>query len=218
MSTAFKTRTQLVAEALREQILSGAISAGEPLRQDAIAKSFNVSRIPVREALLQLEAQGLVHFEPHKGAIATELSIRDISELFSLRALLEGEILGLAIDQMNSETLIKAKNICKEYHEVLQDDEQVERWSRLNQKFHATLYTPADQPLTMQLIDSLNTKCDRYIRLQLLLTDGIEKAEQEHEYLLNLCQEGKKQEAVQFLQSHILEAGQAIRNRLANML
>ena len=56
----FKTRTQLVEEAIRTQILKGELKTGQPLRQDALAKEFNVSRIPVREALVQLEAQGLV--------------------------------------------------------------------------------------------------------------------------------------------------------------
>lgn len=75
----FKTRTQLVEEAIRTQILKGELKTGQPLRQDALAKEFNVSRIPVREALVQLEAQGLVSFEPHKGATVTELSPEKIN-------------------------------------------------------------------------------------------------------------------------------------------
>ena len=82
MSIEHKTRTQLVAEAIREKILSGEIKAGEPLRQAALAEELNVSRIPVREALLQLEAEGLVNFEAHKGATATQLSADQIDEIF----------------------------------------------------------------------------------------------------------------------------------------
>jgi len=59
----FKTRTQVVEEAIRTQILKSELKTGQPLRQDALAAEFNVSRIPVREALVQLEAQGLVSFE-----------------------------------------------------------------------------------------------------------------------------------------------------------
>ena len=82
MALEFKTRTQVVVEAIRSQILSGQIKAGEPLRQAALAEQLNVSRIPIREALLQLEAEGLVKFEPHKGATATEISPELIDELF----------------------------------------------------------------------------------------------------------------------------------------
>ena len=70
-----KTRTQVVVEVLREKILSGDIAAGEPLRQSALADELNVSRIPVREALLQLEAEGLLKFEPHKVDTSTKLSV-----------------------------------------------------------------------------------------------------------------------------------------------
>ncbi len=83
----FKTRTQLVEEAIRTQILKGELKTGQPLRQDALAKEFNVSRIPVREALVQLEAQGLVSFEPHKGATVTVncLQIKSMSYLNCVR-------------------------------------------------------------------------------------------------------------------------------------
>ena len=82
MSIIYKTRTQLVVETLREKILSGEIKAGQPLRQAALADELNVSRIPIREALLQLEGEGLVAFEPHKGATATELNADQVDELF----------------------------------------------------------------------------------------------------------------------------------------
>ena len=88
MSIIYKTRTQLVVETLREKILSGEIKAGQPLRQAALAEELNVSRIPIREALLQLEGEGLVAFEPHKGATATELNADQVDELFELRAML----------------------------------------------------------------------------------------------------------------------------------
>jgi DNA-binding GntR family transcriptional regulator len=204
----------MVSEALRKKILNGEIKAGEPLRQDAIAKSFNVSRIPVREALLQLEAQGLVNFIPHKGAVATELSVSDIGELFELRALIEGEILFQAIDNMTEETLVQAGEILAIYDHALETGTRVENWSELNYEFHSTLYGPANKPLTMEIIEGLNTNSDRYIRLQLLLTDGILKAEDEHRQLLNLCRGRDKHAAVVLLRKHILEAGEAIKQVL----
>ncbi|MFQ3288887.1 MAG: DNA-binding GntR family transcriptional regulator, partial [Alteromonadaceae bacterium] len=93
MTIIYKTRTQLVVEILREQIINGEIKAGQALRQAALAEELNVSRIPVREALLQLEAEGLVSFEPHRGATATDLSSDQIDELFELRAMLEADLL-----------------------------------------------------------------------------------------------------------------------------
>jgi len=205
----------MVAESLREKILNGEIKAGEPLRQDSIAKSFDVSRIPVREALLQLEAQGLVKFVPHKGAVATELSVSDIGELFELRALIEGEMLFQALDNMTEQTLAKAGEILAVFDHALETGTRVENWSELNYEFHSTLYAAANKPLTMEIIEGLNTNSDRYIRLQLLLTDGIPKAEEEHRQILTLCGQRDKHGAVVLLRKHILEAGDAIKQVLA---
>ena len=105
MSIVYKTRTQLVVETLREKILNGEIKAGQPLRQAALAEELNVSRIPVREALLQLEAEGLVSFEPHKGATATELTVNQVDELFELRAMLEADLLAASIPNLSDEKL-----------------------------------------------------------------------------------------------------------------
>src|SRR5690242_21954343 len=81
-----------VAEKLREKIVQGDIQEGEQLRQDAIAQEFAVSRIPVREALRQLEAEGLITIVPHRGAVVSLLSCDEIEELFEIRAILEPEV------------------------------------------------------------------------------------------------------------------------------
>ena len=77
----FKTRAQHVADDLRERILGGEFKGGSQLRQDALARDYDVSRIPVREALLTLESEGLVEFHAHRGAFTTELSVAAIREL-----------------------------------------------------------------------------------------------------------------------------------------
>lgn len=210
----YKTRTQMVADILRNKILSGDIVAGEALRQEALAKEFNVSRIPVREALLQLEAQGLVAFEPHKGAIATELSPAKIHELFQLRAMIECHVLEHSIDHMTEADFDAADKIIQAFDQALESGTQVESWSELNYQLHGALYKAADLPQAKEIIETLNLKSDRYIRLQLLLTSGNAKAEHEHSELLSLCRQRDKDAACKLLKQHILEAGQAIHDLL----
>src|SRR5678810_63542 len=88
-----QTLTGMTADAIRERILRGRYPEGSPLRQDAIGAELGVSRIPVREALRQLEAEGLVTFNPHRGAIVSSLSLEEIGELFELRAEIECDLL-----------------------------------------------------------------------------------------------------------------------------
>lgn len=213
-----KTRTQVVVEVLREKILSGDIAAGEPLRQSALADELNVSRIPVREALLQLEAEGLVKFEAHKGATATKLSVEQATELFELRALIETDLLAKAIPKLEDEDLLKAEKVLDELESAFKQEDAVSTWSELNTRFHTCLYSPADHPHTLEVVHGLNTNCDRYIRLQLLLAGGIPQAEQDHRELLSLCKNKEVDKAVELLRAHILHAAKAIRKLVAQQV
>ncbi|MDX1283336.1 GntR family transcriptional regulator [Shewanella colwelliana] len=213
-----KTRTQVVVEVLREKILSGEIAAGEPLRQSALAEALNVSRIPVREALLQLEAEGLVKFEAHKGATATELSVEQVTELFELRALIETDLLAKAIPNITDELLEQAEGYLNELEAAFKEEDAVSSWSELNTKFHTCLYQAANRPHTLEVVHGLNTNCDRYIRLQLLLAGGIPRAAQDHRNLLDYCKTQQIDKAIVLLKDHILHAAAAIRELVAQQV
>ena len=213
-----KTRTQVVVEVLREKILSGDIAAGEPLRQSALADELNVSRIPVREALLQLEAEGLVKFEAHKGATATELSVDQVTEIFELRALIEADLLTKAIPNLQDEHLLQAEKVLDELESAFKREDAVGTWSELNTKFHTCLYQAAERPHTLEVVHGLNTNCDRYIRLQLLHAGGIPRAEQDHRDLLTYCRNKETDKAIELLRAHILHAADAIRKLVAQQV
>ena len=210
MAVEYKTRTQVVVEEIRKQILTGQIKAGEPLRQAALAEELNVSRIPVREALLQLEAEGLVEFEAHKGATATRLSADQVTELFELRALLECDLLRRAIPLMTDEVLKAADQVRQNMTAAFEKNDQISMWSELNTEFHLTLYRPAGRHKTLELVHNLMINSDRYIRFHLLLAGGVAKADPEHHALLQLCQAKDSEAACQLLQKHILEAADEI--------
>jgi len=207
----YKTRTQLVVEILREKILSGEIVAGQPLRQAALAEELNVSRIPVREALLQLEAEGLVSFEPHKGASATELNLDQVDELFELRAMIEGDLLAASLQNITDDALAQATDILAKLDSALGKENAANTWSELNSDFHNCLYSGADRPQTASLVNILNKNADRYIRMHLLWAGGISKAGSEHAELLNFCKARETNNAVAKLKLHILNSRDEIK-------
>lgn len=211
MTIVYKTRTQLVVETLREKILSGEIKAGEPLRQAALAEELNVSRIPVREALLQLEAEGLVSFEPHKGATATELNAEQVDELFELRAMLEADLLAASLPLLTEEKLAVATDILAKLDRALGKENAANTWSELNSSYHNCLYSAANRPQTQDLVNTLNKNADRYIRMHLLWAGGISKAGPEHNQLLAFCKSGDVEQAVAILKQHILSSRDEIK-------
>jgi len=199
-----KTRTQVVVEVLRERILSGDIKAGKPLRQSALAHDLNVSRIPIREALLQLEAEGIVKFEAHKGATAASLCSDQVLELFELRALIEPELLAKSLVNMTSAHFEQAEIILAQLEDAFHHINASNVWSELNTKFHSSLYVAANRPNTLDVIQNINSNCDRYIRLHLLQKGRIPRAEQQHRELMRLCRARDIDAACSMLKEHIM--------------
>ena len=172
----------MTVEALRERILRGDYPDGEPLRQDALADELGVSRIPVREALRQLEAEGLVTFHPHRGAVVASLSLDEIAELFELRAEIECDLLRRAIPKMTQEQLDRA----------------------------TALYEPANRSFTMSILQKLHHHSDRYFRMHVLLAHGGARANDEHRAIAEAVAKKDIQAAIRLMREHILGAGQSL--------
>ena len=199
----------MTLEAIRDRIVRGIYPEGEPLRQDALAAELGVSRIPIREALRQLEAEGLVSFSPHRGAIVSSLSLAEIEEVFALRAIIESELLRLAIPHITAEHVLSASETLTAYERALQEH-NVAAWGELNWEFHSTLYSPADRPLTMGVAQRLHQHADRYLRMQLALTHGESQAKEEHRAILAAAARHDEMAACPMLREHILGAGERL--------
>jgi DNA-binding GntR family transcriptional regulator len=206
---AHKTIASAATEALRRRILDGLYEAGKPLRQDALAADLGVSRIPIREALLQLEAEGLVRILPHRGAIVSELSTAEVEEVFELRALLEPRLLRLSAPRLTEQDFVELHSLLTEYDTELKAG-RVLRWGELNTTFHMRLYGRAERARSLTLVSNLLREADRHTRMQLSYTDGRSRAQQEHAELLRLCEARQVRQACSLLRSHIEHAGKAL--------
>jgi DNA-binding GntR family transcriptional regulator len=208
-----RTISSAVGDELRRRILDGTFQSGFQLRQDALAEEFGVSRIPIREALVQLEAEGLVKILPHKGAIVSELSIAEIDELFELRLMLEPRLLGASAPHLTPQDFLKINQILAEYSSEI-DARHVSRWGELNTQFHMLIYRHAEKPRSLALVANLLQDCDRHARIQLSLDNNTDRAHKEHMALAALCEAGKIEAASDLLKSHIEHAGSSLREFL----
>lgn len=204
-----QTIASMTVVALRERILRGDYPEGEPLRQDALADELGVSRIPVREALRQLEAEGLVTFNPHRGAVVSSLSLDEIAELFELRAEIECDLLSRAIPKTTQEQLDRATEVLDEFESALAAGEAT-RWGPLNWHFHAALYAPANRNFTMGVLQKLHHHSDRYFRMHLFLAHGGTRANDEHRAIAAAVREKNVEVASELMRAHILGAGRSL--------
>jgi DNA-binding GntR family transcriptional regulator len=200
-----------VAERLREKILGGELREGQQLRQDAIAAEFQISRIPVREALSHLAAEGLITIVANRGAVVSALSPDEIMQMFETRAVLECYMLRHAIPNMKENDFQRAEDILVQYEQSLEKDSEVKSWGQWNWSFHSALYAPANRPVMLSFLKTLNINCDRYTRLHLLFTRDLHRAGQAHRELLNACKTKNPEIAEKELWKHITEAGEYLK-------
>jgi DNA-binding GntR family transcriptional regulator len=196
-----------VVERLREKILSGELREAEQLRQDAIAAEFQISRIPVREALSHLAAEGLIKIVANRGAVVSALSPEEIGELFETRAVLECYMLRHAIPNLKEEDFERAEGILRQFELSLENESETKSWGQWNWLFHSTLYTPAKRPTILSFLKTLNHNCDRYTRLHLVFTRNLHLAGEAHRKLLEACRTRDPQIASDALWNHIMDAG-----------
>ena len=196
---ALGTASTKIYQELKQRILQNDLEAKQPIRQDKIAAQFDVSKIPVREALRQLESDGLVEFKPRRGAFVTELNEADIIENLEIRIALETHALKLAIPNMTATDIKQAEKILIEYQEV----NNIERWSELNGQFHHCLYAPCSLPQLITMIENINDRTKSFMRLKITQVSGLARPHTEHVAILAACKESNIKLAIELLQQHI---------------
>ena len=189
----------LIVESLRRSILEGELAPGMQVRQELLAEQFGVSRVPVREALRQLEAEGLLCSELHKGAFVASRSLDEVVEMLDIRIGLEVRALQLALPNFTPQTVRDARAILKRYD----GSETPQAWRDLNLQFHLCLYQPARRPRLLKMIEDLVLGTHRYLRTFISATVGREAPQAEHHRLLELCAARNSSAALRALASHI---------------
>ncbi|MQA04886.1 MAG: FCD domain-containing protein [Streptosporangiales bacterium] len=191
----YRTIGEMVYSVLKESILGGAFAPGEWLGQESLATAIGVSRIPVRTALLQLEAEGLVTFHPHKGAKVRTLTAAQIDEIFRLRTLLETYAVRLAMPRITPERLV----LLRELAEQLDEEPEGREFLDARIRFYRELYDAEHNPRLVELIEELRSSIGRYLLSFRLLSDH----KHVHSDLLDYVASGDLTKAEAWIYSHL---------------
>jgi DNA-binding GntR family transcriptional regulator len=202
----YRTATEFVEATLRAAILSGGLSGGTPLRQKDLAEAFGVSRMPVREALRQLEAQALIDFVPHKGAVVTEISAGDAADTYAIRLALEPAAFALSIPHLKEEDFARAADLIAE----MDGERDPSRMGELNRRFHMSLYARAGRPRLLALVEGQLAAFDRYLRFHLAAKGREHMSQDDHRAMLDAARARDTDCATAVLRSHIGTAAATI--------
>ena len=201
-----ETLADKVADALREQIVSGNIAAGTPLKQEELSLHFGISMGALREAFRTLQSDGLVTILPRRGVTVSTLSASEALEIFEIRTFLELGALELALPKQTKRDIDLATSIL----EQLEQAENVERWPELNREFHESLYAAADRPKLFSLIRIMNNNVTRYMKLYLDTMQFQKASQAEHRQMLQACKNKDHKLCHKILKSHMQEAGKQL--------
>lgn len=196
-----RTMSAQLCQHLRERILGGQYAGGAALLQDQIAAEFGVSKIPVREALVQLTAEGLVDTHAHRGFQVRATSLAELDELFRLRALIEPEAVARGARLADDEAQATARTALDALDTAIRAG-GVEAGSR-NRAFHLALVVPPRQPVMAEVLDRLLALSQRYVVRHLAVDGRARRALDEHAELLALWQAREIRRLKALVASHV---------------
>ncbi|MFA8437861.1 GntR family transcriptional regulator [Pueribacillus sp. YX66] len=191
-----------VTSKLREAILKGEFNMGDRLIQEEWAEKLGVSRMPIREALRQLEVEGLVKIEPRRGAIVTPISVEDIEEIYQLRALLEGKAVVMSLPNLDDDDIQELESLHLKMTKLRADDSDVEKYMELNNKFHQILRSGCPWRRIHGIIDTLWKGIPPYTPS--LLINHVNDSMKEHEQMVQYVKENEPEKLEAVVKKHIL--------------
>ncbi|AIZ35073.1 GntR family transcriptional regulator [Pseudomonas sp. K1(2024)] len=202
----------VIEERLRSAILDGRLPPGTALRQEELAGLFGVSRMPVREALRQLEAQSLLKVVMHKGAVVAPLIGEDAVDTYNLRVLLETEALRQSIPNLDAADIALARG----YIAQLEEETRHAEIGRLNRLFHMTLYSKASNQKLLRLIEIELNEEERFLRFHLSAMGLGKLTQDDHIALVDAANDKLVEQAIEVLEKHLNTAAQTIRRYLSS--
>lgn len=201
-----KAAASLVIDSLKLSIGSGRLAPGAPIRQDQIAAELGVSHIPVREALRQLESEGLVVAAHNRGMTVAVLSEAEAVELTEFRALLEAHLTARAVPRLTDDDLAYAEGLVNAI-DVAPDTPEV---TRLNAEFHRSLYRRADAPYFLRAVEQARVNLGRYLIMTWGSPGQMDRSQDDHRQILEACRRRDADAASQIVERHVRAIGATI--------
>ncbi|WP_421852201.1 GntR family transcriptional regulator [Marinomonas sp.] len=193
-----------ISQSIKEDILKNLLPRGVPLRQATLSNRYSVSRIPIRDALLSLKAEGWLVPNGKAGVMIPDLNWKEAEDLYLMRSELECLLFGMVFDHINKDDLIEARHFLEELNK---ENLTLVYKGELNWLFHQALYRSAERPTLQRVVEGLNKQAVRYLGFQYGPLGYKVKSQDQHEELLSLIESKNKKAALIFLRQHIENAG-----------
>jgi DNA-binding GntR family transcriptional regulator len=198
----YTTLAEQVYQHLRQGILDNAYPPNAALPEKTLASQLNVSRVPVREALQKLAADGLVTLKPRQGAFVSSLSARQFLDAYRVREALEDLAIRLALPNLTEDDLAELGRLQHEMRSYATDND-ADRFFAANRAFHALFVERSENDYLKGIYFPLMDQMRRHLSPSLELRGGLERSVEEHQAILDAVRAGNADEAARLLREHI---------------
>jgi DNA-binding GntR family transcriptional regulator len=201
-----KTRAEELRAQLADDIVRGTLTPGQTLDEMDLARRFGVSRTPVREAIRQLAASGLVDTRPHRGAVVARPSHERILGMFEAMAELEALCAGLAAERMTASERHALETVHEELRVLIYGGDP-QRYHEVNEAFHATIYAGAHNDYLAEMTFTTRSRVQPFRRAQFRLLGRLAKSHVEHDRIVLAILRGDRAGAAAAMRAHIITVG-----------
>ena len=200
-----KTLNEIIYEDLKDKILRGDIPSKERLQEDNLAKVYETSRTPIRDALRKLEQENIIEKLPYGGYEIKEVDIEEIEEIFGIRSVLESYAASLATERITEPEVEKIEEILTRAQEALNND-NFEAFAVLDTEFHTCLYKASRSDHTLRILLNLWDYFIRYRKIAFLTKPNLEDSHNGHQMILKKLKEGDKKAVESLVREHVNRA------------
>jgi DNA-binding GntR family transcriptional regulator len=206
----FRTKAQMVYEQLRDWIVRGKLQPGESVDQERLAGMLDVSRMPLRQALLRLENDRLIERQPHHTGIVTELSVSDIDDIYGARSALEGLLAEKGAAVRDDDLTAQLTETSARMAEAVESADN-EGFVMLDRLFHMSLYKASGFPRTIEMFEQLRSAAERYMYYYATGTSAAPQSLAEHEAILAAYRDGKPRLVRKLTEKHLMRSAAELR-------
>jgi DNA-binding GntR family transcriptional regulator len=205
--------SEKIAETLREYIMKGNLKPGERLTEPKLSAMLGISRTPIREALRLLETEGFIDIYPRRGAVVSDITSKDVDEIFVIKTKLESLAARLAVEYISDSDIKKMIDINDKMTKYA-ESQNVVNLIKLNAEFHNIFIEKSNNQRLIKFIESLNKQFKRVTAYSFTEAGRIKKVIEEHKNIIEAFEKRDPDKVEQYVDCHVKNGWQFIRSRM----
>ena len=196
--------SEFIYNSLKDSIINNEFKANQRINENELVEYFKVSRTPIREAVLRLEAKGFLRIDSYRRAVVKEISYQELMEIFQVLGALDRLAISQAVDNLTAQNIKKLEDLIKKMEKYCRLD-SIEKYFEFNEKFHNEIWKAVENKLLLEVLYSVRDRMQRYTYARILAfkkPEALEKSMKQHKALLSAIKRKDRERLKKMIVEH----------------